>query len=211
MKLRGLFPSLGAGGSLIAAAVCAFAVFGGVLAFRGEHPGTAEANSGEVVVPARNVRTQTSSPGLLDTVAALAETGQRQAAHAQRRSEARRVSVRRGAARTTPRAGTTPAPPTPTDTPPAGGRSTRPAADPDPDPDPDPATPDTPPAAPATPELPSVQRTVEQTRGAVQPVVDTAPEPVRAPVERVTDTVEDVAGTVDETVDGVTGALLPGG
>ncbi|HEX5621684.1 MAG TPA: hypothetical protein VFX51_24880 [Solirubrobacteraceae bacterium] len=206
MTLRGLIPSLGAGGSLIAAAVCAFAVFGGVLAFRGENPGTAQANSGDVVVPGRKVRAQTSSPGVLDTVVALAQTGRRQAARAPRvRGDARRVSVRRrGAARTAPRAGTTPAAPATPDTPPAAGRATPPAATPSP------AAPDTP-AAPATPELPSVKRTVEQTRGAVQPVVDAAPEPVQAPVERVADTVQDVAGTVDETVDGLTGTLLPGG
>ena len=200
MKLRGLFPSLGAGGSLIAAAVCAFAVFGGVLAFRGENPGTAQANSGDVVVPARNVRAQTSSPGVLDTVAALARIGQRQAARAERRRGETRSSVRRGAARPTPRGGTTPAP---TDTPPAGGRTAAPSAA-----KPAPSAPETP-ATPATPELPSVERTVEQTRGAVQPVVDTVPEPVQAPVERVADTVEDVAGTVDQTVDELTGPLLP--
>jgi hypothetical protein len=203
MKLRGLFPSLGAGGSLIAAAVCAFAVLSGVLAFRGENPGTAQANSGDVVVPDRSVRTQTSSPGVLDTVAALAQTGQQQAARDQRRREPREL-VRRSERRFTPRGGTTPAAPAPTDTPTAGGRTTPPAAAPAPEsPNPNP------PAAPGTPELPSVQHTVEQTRGAVQPVVDTVPEPVRAPVNRVVDTVEDVAGTVDETVNGLTGPLLP--
>ena len=43
MTVRGLLPSLGAGGSLIAAAACALAVFGGVLAFRGENPPAAQA------------------------------------------------------------------------------------------------------------------------------------------------------------------------
>jgi hypothetical protein len=209
MKLRGLFPSLGAGGSLIAAAVCAFAVFGGVLAFRGENPGTAHANSGDVVVPARTVRAQTSSPGVLDTVAALAETGQRQAARADRgRRGETRSSVRRGPAGTTqrggttPRGGTAPAAPTPATTPPAGSGAKPAAAKPAP------PRPDAP-AAPATPELPSVVRTVEQTRGAVQPVVDAVPAPVQAPVERVADTVEDVAGTVDQAVDDLTGPLRP--
>ena len=198
MKLRGLFPSLGAGGSLIAAAVCAFAVFGGLLAFRGEIPGTAEANSGAVVVPARTVRAQTSSPGAVDTVVALAQTGRRQAARAERRGrrgETRSAVRRRGATRTTPRTGTAPAP---ADTPPAGGRTTAPSAKPTP------AAPEAP-AAPSAPGLPSVERTVEQTRGAVQPVVDAAPAPVQAPVERVADTVQDVAGTVDD----LTGPLLP--
>jgi hypothetical protein len=203
MKLRGLFPSLGAGGSLIAAAACAFAVLSGVLAFRGENPGTAQANSGEVVVPGRHVRAQTSSPSAVDTVVALAETGQRQAARSQPRRE-RRAAVRRVAQRPVPRAGTRPAAPTPpASTAPGRGRATPPAAT-----APAPAAPQ-PPAAPATPELPSVERTVEQTRGAVKPVIDAAPEPVQAPVERVADAVQHVAGTVDETVDGLTDPLLP--
>jgi len=203
MKLRGLFPSLGAGGSLIAAAACAFAVVGGVLAFRGENPGTAQANSGDVVVPARNVRAQTSSPGVVDTVVALAHSGQ-EAARAERQRGRTRAAVRRSEPRTTPRAGTTPAAPAPVDTPSSGGRTTAPVAKPAP------ARPDTP-ATPDAPAIPTgtVQRTVDQTRGAVQPVVDVAPEPVQAPVERVADTVQDVAGTVDETVDGITGPLLP--
>jgi hypothetical protein len=201
--LRGLFPSLGAGGSLIAAAVCAFAVLGGVLAFRGESPGTAEANDGAVVVPGRTVRAQTSSPGVVDTVVALAQSGPQAARSAppQRRRQTV-ASVRRGSTRTTPPTGASPSVPAPGDAPSPGGRVTAPAATPAP---PAPEAP----TAPKTPELPSVQRTVEQTRGAVQPVVDTVPEPVQARVERVADTVEDVAGTVDQTVDGLTGALLP--
>src|SRR5215217_3942221 len=94
MNMRGLFPSLGAGGSLIAAAVCALAVFGGVLTFRGEHPGTAEADSGDVVVAGREVRGQTSSPGLVSTALRRAAT------------------VRRGGA-TRPRTGGTPSTPAP--------------------------------------------------------------------------------------------------
>src|SRR5215207_414620 len=118
MNLRGFFPSLGAGGSLIAAAVCALAVFGGVLAFRGENPGTAQANSGDVVVPARTVRARTSSPGLVDTVVALAASGQDAAARTERpRRRQTRVATRRrgttGPATSTPRAGTTPSTPVP--------------------------------------------------------------------------------------------------
>ena len=36
MDVRGLIASLGAGGSLIAAALCAAALVGGIVAFRGE-------------------------------------------------------------------------------------------------------------------------------------------------------------------------------
>src|SRR4051812_2906596 len=56
MTVRGLFPSLGAGGSLIAAALCALAACGGPLASRGDSPGTAEANDGSAALPAGAVR-----------------------------------------------------------------------------------------------------------------------------------------------------------
>jgi hypothetical protein len=203
MTLRGLFPSLGAGGSLIAAAVCAFAVLGGVLAFRGEAPATAEANSGAVVMPGGTLGVLTSSPGVVDTVVALAQSGQQAARSAapQRRRQTV-ASVRHGGTRTAPPTRASPSPPAETPTTDAPAPAPRPT--------PAPEAPETP-AAPEAPAIPrgTVQRTVEQTRGAVQPVVDTVPEPVQAPVERVVDTVEDVAGTVDETVDGLTGALLP--
>ena len=200
MKMRGLFPSLGAGGSLIAAAACAFALLGGVLAFRGETPATAEANSGSVVMPGGTLGVQTPSPGAVEGVVTLASAAQETARpqqHASRPSQPR-GSVRRGGPRTTPPSGGTPSPPAET-----------PATD-APAPRPTPEAPETP-AAPEAPAIPrgTVQRTVEQTRGAVQPVVDAVPEPVQAPVERVVDTVEEVAGTVDETVDGLTGSLLP--
>jgi hypothetical protein len=204
MKLRGLFPSLGAGGSLIAAAACAFALLGGLLAFRGEKPATAEANSGSVVMPGGTLGVQTSSPGAVEGVVTLAAAAQETARPqpAPRRDQPR-GSVRRGGTRTPPPpAATNPSPPA--DTP----ATDAPAPAPRPTPAPD--APDTP-AAPTAPVIPrgTVQRTVEETRGAVQPIVDTVPDPVQAPVERVADAVEDVAGTVDETVDGLTGGLLP--
>src|SRR5215217_5164687 len=208
MNMRGLFPSLGAGGSLIAAAVCALAVFGGVLTFRGENPGTAEADSGDIVVAGREVRAQTSSPGLVSTALSLAATARSAArAEAPRRLQTRhRTTLRRGATvrrggGTRPRTGGTPSTPAPG---PSGSRGGDSIATP---------TPNAPPpsAPPAKPELSkgTVEHAVEQTRGAVQPVVDAVPQPVQAPVEQVADTVEDVAGTVDETVEGVTGILLP--
>ena len=200
MKLRGLFPSLGAGGSLIAAAACAFVVLGGVLAFRGENPGTAEANSGSVVVPGATRGVQKSSPGAVDGVVALADAGRRTARPrpVRRRGQTRGSTLRNGS-RTPPSTGRTPSVPAPAETP-ADDDDRASAPDPTPTP-----------AAPQAPAIPSgtVQRAVEQTRGAVQPVVDTVPEPVQAPVERVADTVQEVAGTVDETVDGLTGTLLP--
>jgi hypothetical protein len=53
-----------------------------------------------------------------------------------------------------------------------------------------------------------LRRTVEQTREAVAPVVEAVPAPARPPVNAVGDLVEDVAGTVDETLAPVVG-LLP--
>ena len=51
VNLRGLMTSLGAGGSLIAAALCAAVLVGGLLAVRGVVDGPAEANVGDVTVP----------------------------------------------------------------------------------------------------------------------------------------------------------------
>jgi hypothetical protein len=201
MKVRGLLPSLGAGGSLIAAALCALAVFGGVLAFRGDRPGTARASSGELTVPAGAVRARTASSRRLDDVIALA----RAAVAAPRPAAARRpVRPRTRLAAPRPRSNTRPAAPqtTPVSAP-ANPATPAPAA---------------PPAAktPSVPHLPSppvvtgsgaVRHVVQQTRATAQPVVDAAPAPVRAPVEQVAETVEQVAGTVDHTVEGVTGTV----
>jgi hypothetical protein len=199
MNMRGLVPSLGAGGSLIAAAVCALAVFGGALAFQGESPGTAEANAGDLVVPGRNVRAQTSSPGLVMTVLTVADTARPAAGVRAQRRAATRVGTRSAPRRTTARSAPGSATPsTPAVTSP--GRS----------------TPASPPRAPKPSSPPpeivppvSVEHVVEETRSAVKPVVDAVPPPAQAPVEQVADTVQDVAGTVDETVDGVTGLVLP--
>jgi hypothetical protein len=205
MNVRGLLPSLGAGGSLIAAALCALVVFGGVLAFRGEAPGTADASSGDLKVPAGAVRARTASRTPLADVIALARaavaaprlaptTPQRPRSRGRSRT---RIAVPRPTAsppRTTTPVSTTPAP--------TGGTRT--------------PTPTTPPATPPTPSPPpvitgsgTVQNVVTQTRAAAKPVLDAVPAPVQGPVNAVGDTVEQVAGTVDQTVDGLTGALLP--
>src|SRR5215217_632858 len=102
MTLRGLVSSLGAGGSLIAAAVCALAVFGGVLAFRGEDPGTAEARGGDVVMRGRPAWAQPRSSSPARVVAAPARTrrdGRAAVAERPRRAGARRprTSTRRTA------------------------------------------------------------------------------------------------------------------
>jgi hypothetical protein len=46
-------------------------------------------------------------------------------------------------------------------------------------------------------------------RQVAKPVVDLVPEPAQGRVQTVTDAVEQVTGVVDQTVDGLTGGLLP--
>jgi hypothetical protein len=191
MNVRGIFPSLGAGGSLIAAVLCAAAVFGGALAFRGGGSGTAEANAGDVTVPSRTVRGQTSSSGLARTALSLATVGRQTARRTPARPRDRaRTRTRPHRTSTTPRPALTPTtPPADTDTPvaPAGNN-----------------------APPLTEQATgAAQRTVQQVRTVAQPVIDQVPRPAQQHAESVTDTVQQVAGTVDQTVDVVTGGLLP--
>jgi hypothetical protein len=199
--MRGLFPSLGAGGSLIAAALCALAVFGGVLAFRGEDPGTAEGESRDLGLPAAEVRARTvaqTAPRVHETTvspraaATRARTLRRDTAPASRRVIATLPRPNVG----TPRPETAPKTPTAPTAPPATS-TPAPTAD---------AT-GTPTLLPpvATPAPPSVERAVAQTRAAAQPVVELAPQAVQAPVNALGATVQQVAGTVDQTV----GGLLP--
>jgi hypothetical protein len=194
MNVRGIFPSLGAGGSLIAAVLCAAAVFGGALAFRGGGTGTAEANAGDVTVPSRTVRAPTTSSRLARTVLSLAAVGRQTATRTPTRPRARaRTRTRPQRTSTTPRPTLTPTTPpatsAPTDTPvtPAGNN-----------------------APPLTEQATgAVQRTVQQVRQVAQPVIEQVPRPAQQHAESVTETVQQVAGTVDQTVDAVTGGLLP--
>ena len=190
VNLRGLITSLGAGGSLIAAALCAFVIVGGILAVGGAIDGPAEANSGDIIVPGgRTAAAQTSTPPAVDAAPAVADRGTapRRRARTQRRRAATPVapSPATEAPSTDERPGTTgegagggpgPAEPAP---PPATGDAARP-----------------------------VTRVVRETREAVAPLVEAAPEPAQAPVEQVVDVVEDVGGIVDDTLEPVTG-LLP--
>jgi hypothetical protein len=196
MNLRGIFPSLGAGGSLIAAVLCAAAVFGGALAFHGGGSGTAEANAGDVTVPAGTVRAQTSSEGTVERVPVRTTPGRRVAAGRTGRPRTRtRTRTRTTPAATIPRAITPRTPPAATQTAPATTPS-QPAA--------------TNPTQPVTDQVTgTAQRTVAQVRQVAQPVIDQVPQPAQEHANSVTDTVEQVAGTVDQTVDGLTGTLLP--
>jgi hypothetical protein len=194
MNLRGIFPSLGAGGSLIAAVLCAAAVFGGALAFHGGGSGTAEANAGDVTVPAGTVRAQTSSEGTVERVPVRATPGRRVAAGRTGRPRARtrtRTRIRTTPAATFPRAITPRTLPAAMQTTP-----TRPAA--------------TNPTQPVTDQVTgTAQQTVARVRQVAQPVIDRVPPPAQEHANSVTDTVEQVAGTADQTVDGLTGTLLP--
>jgi hypothetical protein len=184
MNVRGIFPSLGAGGSLIAAVLCAAAVFGGALAFRAGGSGTAEANAGDVTVPSRTVRAQTSSSGLVGTVVSLATVGRQAARDTAARPRARaRTRTRKRRTATTPRADT------PTATPVATASATPTQS-----------------APPVTDQVTgTAQRTVEQVRRVAQPVIDQVPRPAQQHADSVTETVDQVAGTVDA----VAGGLLP--
>jgi hypothetical protein len=194
VNLRGLITSLGAGGSLIAAALCAFVIVGGIIAVGGAIDRPAEANAGDVVVPSATVAAEESAPADGSPESAPADS-----AVAERRAAPRRR------ARTQRQRGTTPvASPPATEAPAtdersgttgerAGGGS-------------GPAEPAPPPATGDAPR--PVTRLVRQTREAVAPVVEAAPEPAQAPVGQVVDVVEDVGEVVDDALEPVTG-LLP--
>ena len=62
VNLRGLVTSLGAGGSLIAAAICALVIVGGIIAVGGVPDSDARADSGDVVVPAATAKAPADDP-----------------------------------------------------------------------------------------------------------------------------------------------------
>ena len=192
VNLRGLMTSLGAGGSLIAAALCAFAIVGGLLAVRDAVDSTAEANPGDVTVPsARQAARQTAAPGTPVAGGTPVAAVERRARPRPRRAPERRLPAT-GPVASPPASDAPQADDQPGTTGEGAGGGSAPAAPP-----------------PATGEAPrTVQGVVRQTREAVAPVVEAAPEPVQAPVNEVVDTVEDVAGAVDETLAPITG-LLP--
>jgi hypothetical protein len=185
--MRGLLPSLGAGGSLIAAALCALAVFGGVLAFRGDTARTAEADTGDLALPAGEVRART-----------VAQTSPRTPTAATRARPRRLVTSRRRDIA---------APPPP----PVAAPRAETAPKHRPTTPPDDIRTSAPPPGVATPPPPRVERTLAQIRAAARPVIERAPQPVETPVNAVGDTAQQVAGTLDQTVgngDDTVGGLL---
>jgi hypothetical protein len=210
--VRALISSIGAGGSLIAAALTAAALVAGVTAFRGWVDGAAEGGGGVVgMVGAEDdvagrgerervaVAVRTAGPR---AVVAAADRAPRRSLIDRRPDRDRRgVAMRPGAA-PPPAGGGAPAAPRPGREPaaaaPAPSRS-GPTQDP---PAERPAPPSVP--APEVPEAPVPQRpvsgVVQQTHEAAAPVVDALPEPVRPPVDAVTGALEDTAGLVDDTL-----------
>jgi hypothetical protein len=198
-SLRGLVTSLGAGGSLIAAALCALVIVGGILAVREATGGTARGEAGDVVMPGAtdvaSVPSDSPEPAASRAERRAVVRGDRPAA---RRRPARRQTIATRPRRSAPRldassppatpVGSSPSESSPSESSPAGSA---------------PSAPSTGDQQPGT-----VRRVVAQTRESVEPVAEAVPEPVQPVVDDVVVIVDDVAGTVDETLAPVTG-LLP--
>jgi hypothetical protein len=190
MRLRGLLPSLGAGGSLVGAAVVVLVVVSGLLAFDG-WPGGASARGDEPTLvlagPPRSVTAPGDAPGPAAAAAAAAAalaTGDTAPAP---RPPARRTppaSVPAGSPPApVPPAPAPVAPPAPASPPPRGAGSPAPALPP--------VTPV--PDRPAGDVVEAVTELVPALPQAVQPVADTA---------------TGVLGDAAVVVDGVAGGVL---
>jgi hypothetical protein len=205
--LRGFLPSLGAGGSLVAAALVVAAIVSGLFAFQG-WPGAdaAGADGGAVVlgdarggVDARTVSAPAASPASRPVRVASAPG-------VVRRSRGGSASGRRTGAVVPRAASPAPTPSAPATRPPGGRAATAPppaAHTPEAGP---PATPSTPgplpvpvPAVPARPAGTIVDD--------VQQVVPPLAAPVQPAVGAVNHVLDETAATVDDTVQGVTGTL----
>jgi hypothetical protein len=193
-RVRGLVPSLGAGGSLVVAALCCLLLATAFISFR-DWPGRGEATSGGTITmpapPAKAAGRAASGPSSPAAAAAAVPVTERAA----RRAPARRGSARRAPAAPQVPAGTSPpaapAPSAPVAAP--APAASQPAAS-------APATPVADPQQPAG-EPGRVERLVEDIRKNTEPL----PPVVKEPVQPVLDAVQDVGQTVDD----VTGPLLP--
>jgi len=211
LRVRGIAPSLGAGGSLVVAALCCLLLAAAVMTFR-DWPGGGEASpQGTLTMPTPATkaagRSAAGPSAPLTAAAAAPATGRAAGARPGRSRVARRApgsapvpagtNPPGGAAPVAPvsaprRASPQPAasPPTasqPTATQPAASAPTVPVADP----------------RPAPRETGPVEGTVEQVRRAEEQLP--LPPVVREPVQPVLDAVQEVG----RTVDGATGPLLP--
>jgi hypothetical protein len=195
LRARGLAPSLGAGGSLIVAALCCLLFATALVTFR-DWPGRDEALPGGTVTmtpPAAKVAGRVASgPAAPAAATPVAAAPARERTRATR--PARRGGTRRGSAvppapgGTSPPAATVPAP------------STAPAAQPAAQPGPAAPAP-----APARPEPRPAPGTVETIVKTGRDVVPPLPPVVDEPIRPVLDTLQSAGRTVDETA----GTLLP--
>jgi hypothetical protein len=184
MNLRGLGSSLGAGGSLIGAALCAAALVGG------ESGVPQKADTGDLTLPRGEPSVRRASA----TRHASAAAGDERMAPPDRR--AARPRHQAAARRHAPAA---PRPVVQAPDPAPAPRSVTPApAPPPPAGSPDPS----PPAATTASGV--VQRAVRQTRAAAAPVVEALPAPAQQPVDAAVDAAEQAAGVVDQTLAQVT-------
>lgn len=218
-------PSVGAGSSLVAAAVVAVIAFTGVVAFRG-WPRTQALADGRpaTLAPARLVDDGRSAA----RPARLAAAGTAGVASpAGRRASRPRATAPRSAAgpapaalapvatrgrATTPSAPAARAPapvqpvastPAPSAPPAASAPASRPASNP-----PAPSVPSVPvPSVPSVPVPAVPQRTVGTLVDTVQRVVPPAPAPLQPAVSAVNQTLDHTAATVDGVVDGATKAV----
>src|SRR5215216_646159 len=150
MNLRGLVTSLGAGGSLIAAALCALVLVGGLLAVGRVTDGSARAESGDVVVPGAGPTEESADEPLV--VSAAADRAAATAAADRPRSTARWRTIAR------PRGGALPQRPVSRPSPSAPPATSSPAPEAG-SPGPSPSSP--PPASePAANEAGTVRRAV---------------------------------------------------
>jgi hypothetical protein len=211
MRRAGLLPSVGAGGSLVAAGVTVALLASGLLAFRDWPGGAARGADGTAALPGVPVKKASARRSAARTAvrASAARVAAAPARHRVRRAAADGGAIRRSS-RTAPHAATpvtTPAPARATPVAAPGAASTpvshARAAKPGPLPI---ATPV--PVPVPVPSVGSVQQTVSNVRHAVDPVVRALPQPVQAPVQQVGDVAQGAAGTVDGVL-GSAGIRLP--
>lgn len=199
--------SLGAGGSLIAAALCAAAFVGGLLAVGDAVDGAADGRDGDVTVPGANVSVpEASDPVELPNADATAATAATAATTAPERRATVRRDRRRAPAHSLRPRGETTAPAAPVRSPSGGSNDTSSTGE-----DAGGGSGTDAPASPPAEGRPTgpVRRTLDETRKAVAPVVEAAPEPVQPTVDEVVTVVDQVAGTVDEVIAPVTDLLPP--
>jgi hypothetical protein len=199
LRARGLAPSLGAGGSLVVAALCCLLFATALMTFR-DWPGRGEPSPGGTITmspPAGKAAGRVASGPVPAVVAAsAAPVAATPGTRRDRRSAPRRAGrVPQVPANTNSPAATAPAPapvpapaPAPAPPAPAPAAATQPAA----------SAPQAPPAANPQPARDPglVERTVETGREVTKPL----PPVLQEPIQPVLDTVQAVGKTVDDTV-----------